>query len=68
MFITGYNDVPWHNDKILAPNMGKLAKEGIILESAYVQPFGTQTRSALTTGYYPIHTGRQVLFSMNINE
>ena len=59
---TGYNDVSWHNDKILAPNMEKLAKEGIILESAYVQPFGTQTRSALMTGYYPIHTGRQVLY------
>ena len=65
---TGYNDVPWHNDKILAPTMEKLAKEGIILESAYVQPFGTQSRAALTTGYYPIHTGRQVLFQMNINE
>ena len=33
---TGYNDVSWHNDKILTPNIYKLAKEGIILESAYM--------------------------------
>ena len=59
---TGYNDVSWHNDEILTPNMDKLAKEGIILESAYMQPICTPSRAALMTGYYPIHTGRQVLF------
>ena len=59
---TGYNDVSWHNDEILTPNMEKLAKEGIILESAYVQYACTPSRAALMTGYYPVHTGRQVLF------
>ena len=42
--------------------MDKLAKSGIILENHYVQPICTPTRSALMTGYYPIHTGRQVIF------
>ena len=59
---TGYNDVSWHNDDIITPNMDKLAKEGIVLESAYMQPTCAPSRAALMTGYYPIHTGRQVLF------
>ena len=44
--------------------MDKLAKSGIILENHYVQPICTPTRSALMTGYYPIHTGRQVSFKL----
>jgi len=55
----GYNDVSWHNDDILSPNLDRLAKEGVILEQAYVQPICTPTRSALMSGRYPIHTGRQ---------
>ena len=43
--------------------MERLAKEGVILESAYMQPMCTASRSALLTGYYPIHTGRQVLWT-----
>ena len=50
----------WHNPEIIAPNLDNLAKSGIILENHYVQPIYTPTRSALMTGYYPIHTGRQV--------
>ena len=56
----GYNDVSWHNPDIISPNLAKLAEKGIILENHYVQPICTPTRSALMTGYYPIHTGRQV--------
>ena len=44
--------------------MESLAREGIILESHYVQPICTPTRAALMTGYYPIHTGRQVNFKI----
>ena len=58
--VTGFNDVSWHNRDIISPNMEKLAKDGVILESAYMQPMCTASRSALLTGYYPIHTGRQV--------
>ena len=59
---TGYNDVSWHNDEILTPNMDTLAREGMILENAYMQPMCTPSRAALMTGYYPIHTGDQVQF------
>ena len=40
--------------------MDSLVRGGIALEHNYVQPICTPTRSALMTGYYPIHTGRQV--------
>ena len=56
----GFNDVSWHNPDIYSPNLESLANEGIILENHYVQPICTPTRAALMTGYYPIHTGRQV--------
>ena len=52
-----------HNLDIISLNLAKLAKQGIILENHYVQPICTPTRSALMTGYYPIHTGRQVQFA-----
>ncbi len=56
----GFNDVSWHNPDIYSPNLQRLAEQGVILENHYVQPICTPTRSALMTGYYPIHTGRQV--------
>ena len=59
---TGYNDVSWHNYEILTPNMDRLAKEGMILEKAYMQPLCTPSRAALMTGYYPINTGTQVQY------
>jgi len=55
----GYNDVSWHNPDIISPNLARLAKEGLVLEQSYVQPICTPTRSALMSGLYPIHTGRQ---------
>ena len=55
----GFNDVPWHNPDIFAPQLASLASSGVILEQSYVQPICTPTRSALMTGRYPIHTGRQ---------
>ena len=55
----GYNDVSWHNRDMFTPNLEKLAMTGVRLEQSYVQPICTPTRSALMTGRYPIHTGRQ---------
>ena len=54
----GYNDVSWHNPDIISPNMEKLATDGIILKNHYVI-LCSATRSALLTGYHPIHTGMQ---------
>ena len=55
----GYNDVSWHNPDIISPNLEALANNGTKLENAYVQPICSPTRSALMTGYYPYHLGRQ---------
>lgn len=53
----GWSDVSFHGSKIKTPNVDKLASEGVILESYYVQPICSPTRSALLSGRYPIHTG-----------
>ena len=58
--ISGYNDVSWHNPDILSPTLEKLAREGVILEQNYGQQLCTPSRSALLTGRYPFHLGRQV--------
>ena len=57
----GWYDVGYHNPKIRTPNIDKLAKDGVILDSYYVQPVCTPTRGALMTGRYPIHTGNLVV-------
>jgi hypothetical protein len=46
----GYNDVPWHNPTVQAPNLADLAKQGVILEQNYVQPKCAPSRAALMTG------------------
>jgi hypothetical protein len=40
----GYNDVSWHNLDIVSPHLERLAREGVRLEQAYVQPLCTPTR------------------------
>ena len=63
----GWSDVSFHGSKIKTPNVDKLASEGVILESYYVQPICTPTRSALLSGRYPIHTGEyKVEFCWNL--
>lgn len=42
---------------IRTPNIDKLAKDGAILKSFYVQPVCSPTRAALMTGRYATHTG-----------
>ena len=54
----GHTDVGFTGGKdIKTPNIDKLAKSGAILDSYYVQPVCSPTRSALLTGRYVIHTG-----------
>ena len=59
----GNTDVGYHNqqfDNLLqTPNLDDLALSGIRLESYYVQPICTPTRSQLLSGRYQIHTGLQ---------
>ncbi|CAL4075723.1 unnamed protein product, partial [Meganyctiphanes norvegica] len=55
----GWNYVPWHNQKVIAPNLAELADAGVLLEQSYVQPVCSPSRSALMTGMYPFHLGRQ---------
>ena len=53
----GWSDVGFHGSKIQTPNVDNLAKEGVILDSYYVQPICSPTRGALMSGRYPIHLG-----------
>jgi arylsulfatase A-like enzyme len=54
----GYADCGFNGGQdIRTPNIDKLAKEGAILKSYYVQPVCSPTRSALMTGRYATHTG-----------
>ena len=45
----GYNDMPWNNPAVIAPNFQKLAHQGTIMTDFYVQPVCTPSRSALMT-------------------
>lgn len=55
----GWNDVGWHNSKILTPNLDSLAHSGIILNQSYVHQVCSPSRGAFMTGYYPFHIGLQ---------
>ncbi|HEY3322527.1 MAG TPA: arylsulfatase [Planctomycetota bacterium] len=54
----GYEDTGFNGSKqIRTSNLDKLARDGSILESFYVQPCCSPTRSSLMTGRYVIRTG-----------
>jgi len=54
----GYADCGFNGGKdIRTPNIDKLAKEGTVLKSFYVQPLCSPTRAALLSGRFPTHTG-----------
>lgn len=55
----GWNDVGFHNPMMKTPNIDKLASEGIILNSSYVQPVCTPSRHAIMSGTYPFKAGLQ---------
>ena len=57
----GYGDVGWNN-KLMADvtkRMARIADRGVTLSQYYVQQVCTPSRSALLTGMYPYHIGRQ---------
>jgi arylsulfatase A-like enzyme len=54
----GYGDPGFMGSKeLLTPNLDRLAREGSILSSYYVQPVCSPTRSTIMTGRLVIHTG-----------
>lgn len=54
----GYADVGFNGSKdVRTPNIDRLAKEGTVLSSYYVQQVCSPTRAALLTGRYATHTG-----------
>lgn len=55
----GFNDVSFRATDMHTPNIDRWAGEGIILNSSYVQPLCSPSRSAFMTGLFPFHTGLQ---------
>ncbi|GAB4046872.1 arylsulfatase B [Spirosoma litoris] len=53
----GWNDVGFHNPKIISPNLNALAKKGRELSRFYVAAICSPTRSGLLTGKYPDRFG-----------
>ncbi len=57
---SGYDDVPWNNPHVVAPNLAAMADRGVVLTNHYSQSVCSPARAALLTGYYPIRIGMQV--------
>ncbi|XP_033752639.1 arylsulfatase I-like [Pecten maximus] len=55
----GWNDVGWHNRYMRTPTINRLARHGVILNSSYVHPTCTPSRSSILTGVYPFRFGLQ---------
>ncbi|XP_041378156.1 arylsulfatase B-like [Gigantopelta aegis] len=55
----GWNDVGWRNPSMHTPNIDKLARHGVVLNSSYVQPVCSPSRTAFMTGIYPFRAGMQ---------
>lgn len=54
---TGWNDVGYHNQQIITPNIDRLAQNGVELNNFYVSPLCSPTRAALLTGKHPSRYG-----------
>ncbi|CAG2180198.1 unnamed protein product, partial [Oppiella nova] len=56
--LRGWGDVSFHgSQQAQTPNIDLLASTGIILNNYYTSPLCSPSRSAILTGYHPIHTG-----------
>ena len=54
----GYEDTGFMgSQQIRTPNLDRLARDGAILKSFYVQPVCSPSRAALMSGRYAVHTG-----------
>lgn len=57
----GNADLGYRGGEMKTPNIDKLAKDGVRLESFYGEPVCTPSRAALMTGRYPMRYGLQTL-------
>jgi len=64
----GVNDVGWNNPSSPTPHLNTLARDGVILDSAYTLPVCSPSRAALLTGVYPYKFGFQRGFGPNLPE
>lgn len=55
----GYANIGYHNKTVLTPRIDNLAALGVILDTYYVQPVCSPTRSSLMTGRYTYRLGTQ---------
>jgi arylsulfatase A-like enzyme len=62
----GWKDVGYHGAPFKTPNIDKLVATGIELDSHYVQPVCTPTRTALLSGRYPSRFGPHTLTATNL--
>jgi len=53
----GWADVGFHSNRLLTPNIDRIAQEGVELDQFYVFPMCSPTRAGLMTGRYPIRFG-----------
>ena len=62
MKILNINDVSWNNPTVSEmPSLARLARAGVMLDTAYTLPVCSPSRAALLTGIYPFKYGFQVL-------
>lgn len=62
----GWADVGYHGARIRTPNIDRLVATGVELDSHYVQPVCTPTRTALLSGRYPSRFGPHTLTPSNL--
>lgn len=62
----GWKDLGYHGAKIRTPNIDRLVETGVELDSHYVQPVCTPTRTALMSGRYPSRFGPHTLTPSNL--
>ncbi len=62
----GWADVGWHGSALKTPHLDQLVRAGVELDSHYVQPVCTPTRTALLSGRWTSRFGPQVLAPSNL--
>ncbi|XP_077983194.1 arylsulfatase B-like [Glandiceps talaboti] len=55
----GWNDISWHDDRVMTPNFEELANNGVKFGNLYTMSVCSPTRAALMTGRYSSNIGGQ---------